>query len=54
MTRKDYIKIAEILATVTNPKTRRDLCVKFGRMFEDDNDRFEYDRFAAAVEERKS
>ena len=49
MTRKDYQAVADILREVTlTPDARAALITKFSRMFERDNPRFDWARFAAA------
>lgn len=50
MTRQHYEKIARILknAPVT-PEVRTTLAVQFAEWFEDDNSRFDADRFYAAT-----
>jgi hypothetical protein len=49
MTRKDYVKTAEILSTykdlIGNSFTYEDLVDDFAVMFSEDNERFDSDRF---------
>lgn len=51
MTRKDYVKTAEILKDVSNeihPEVYQDLVEQFAQFFKLDNERFDFDRFEEA------
>ena len=50
MTRKDYILIAEVIATSwhTSAETKRELAVNMADALETDNPRFDRDRFLVA------
>lgn len=51
MTRKDYVKTAEILKGVSNeihPEVYQDLVEQFSQFFKLDNERFDFDRFEEA------
>ena len=46
MTRKDYIKIAEIIKSM--PKVNGALAIEFSKMLAEDNPRFDRERFYIA------
>ena len=51
MTRKDYVKTAEILKDVSNeihPEVYQDLVEQFAQFFKLDNERFDFVRFEEA------
>jgi len=50
MTRKDYTKVAAILALVFDDEVRMSLAVRFAAMFAEDNPRFLPGRFFVACE----
>jgi hypothetical protein len=48
MSRKDYVRIAQILAGVENYDDRRQLARDFAVMLKEDNPHFDHGRFMAA------
>jgi hypothetical protein len=48
MTRKDYIKAAELVKLETKPSYKWVLYSNFVQFFKQDNSRFDADRFASA------
>jgi hypothetical protein len=50
MTRKDYVMIAEVIATSwhASADSKRDIAVNLAEVFETDNPRFDRDRFLSA------
>jgi L-ascorbate metabolism protein UlaG (beta-lactamase superfamily) len=61
MTRKDYVRTAEILnhrlfidgaTDFAAAEAIKEIAEDFAQYFEEDNERFDYDRFMEAVEKR--
>jgi hypothetical protein len=48
MTRKDYVKIAEVIRNRTNLNDREYLAKEFALMLREDNPRFDRDKFMKA------
>ncbi len=50
MTRKDYVMIAEVIATSwhASADSKRDIAINLAEVFETDNPRFNRDRFLSA------
>ena len=51
MTKKDYIRAAEILRLIPNPTTRGVLRDAFADFFASENDRFDRSRWNEAIDE---
>jgi hypothetical protein len=51
MTKIHFENVARVLATVEDMETRADLVAKFAQMFEGENPKFDFERFAARVRE---